>query len=290
MMKAFTISTCFIFIEILVANEFAAYFIEVVNKTFAIIAIDNEEFQFDKFLLKDFLNFQIKSETLEKCDENFFEAPNETSKFQWEKLRQSKSFKDFKEIQSELNSNFIILTPSHFLRSSLKCFTNSDGTLYAFITDNKTGFTDQELMNLLNDTWTNNGALNVFISIYTNVYSFDPFHLNHNGMYGKLNSSSDPSRSMKLKNLNKRRINIEIFPSIFTNSSVKNAKNVDDFFGPDAEAAKTIRDRLNATSLWNYLLLNFWNVRNIFSLQCRWCLTTANNLALKILTELLPER
>lgn len=234
-------------------SEITEKFIRKSNKTISIIAIDDEinkkVFFHPKTSLKTFIMFNIQSEMLVNCKnlEKVDKYSNEsTSPIELNKFRKLQTFKNFIELQCEDCDN-VIFSPSHFLDSIL-CFVNSFGTFLIIVTDNKTTFSDDELMDMLSKTWTVNGALKVFLSMNDNVYSFDPFHRNPNGLFGKLNSFSDPSDNQKLKNMNGYPMKVEMFSATFTYTTVKQPLRVDDFTGPDVNAALFIRDQLNATS------------------------------------------
>lgn len=233
------------------SNEVVEKFIKSSTKTVAIITIDGDVYEGKTSSVQTFMNFNLDSKSLVNCEHltKVDKYSNSTSLIQLNKFRTSKTFKDFVENANCETCDNVIVTSSLFLDSVLKCFVNSIGTFLIVLTDTRITFSDRDLMNTLSRTWTEQGALKVFISINDNVFSFDPFHRSSNGIFGKLNSFSDPSALERIKNLNGYRLNVEIFAGTFTLSISKKPKNVDDFTGPDASAAKFIREQMNATSL-----------------------------------------
>lgn len=221
-------------------------FIRNSSKTVSIISIDDTR----NFIVgnsKAFVTFKVESETFVNCDE-FAKADkysNVTSSPRLDIFRESYSFKDFIEVRSDSDYDNVIFSSSFYLDSVLECFTNAHGTFLIFLTDNVTTFNDKDMTEKLNKTWRENGVFNIFVSTHEFVYSFDPFHRNPNGVWGKLNPHSKPRALHEIKNLNGYPMNVEMFQSTFIDSSVENP-NIDDFTGPDAYIAKFVRERLNA--------------------------------------------
>lgn len=218
-----------------------------------------------------FITFRIESDTLVNCEK--LVKDDDSSKVmsadEMGKFRASRDFSDFKDIWDEMrsDSDSIMFVPSYFLNAALTCFTNPLGSFLIFLTDTETTYTKQDLTTMLNKTWTRNGALKVFLSIDNNVLTFDPFHRNQNESWGKLNSVSDWSFYKSTVNqLNRHSLGVEMFSGTFTMTSVKNPKSVDDFSGPDANAARFISERLNATSKLFCIipLHHFIHDKNIF--------------------------
>lgn len=230
-------------------NELVENFINKSNKSISIITVDEDLINGEVFE-KAFLSFKVSSENFIDC-ENFVKTEkyrNVTSFISIARFRQTKAFKDFIDISNGLSCDYVIFSSSLFLDSVLKCLVNSLGTFLISLTDDEKLFSDRDLIDLLNKTWTNNGAFKVYVSIADNVYSFDPFHPNSDGIYGKLNLFSDPTTSKGLENLNGYSLNVEMFSATFTSELVNKPKTVDDFIGPDASAALFIAEYLNATS------------------------------------------
>lgn len=230
-------------------NEFVENFIINSNKTISIINVD-EDFVNENLFSKALMNFKITSKNFIKCEEfvKIDKYGNVESPISVGKFRQTKDFKDFIDIQKGLNCDYVIFTSSLFLNLVLKCLVNSLGRFLISLTDNEKHFSDRDLIDLLNKTWTDSGALEVFLSIDDNVYSFDPFHRSLDGIYGKLNLLSDLTTTKGLRNLNGYPLNVEMFDSALTSSLVKKPKSVDDFIGPDVSVANFIAKNLNATS------------------------------------------
>lgn len=230
-------------------NGLVENFITNSNKTISIISVD-EDFISEKTLGKALMKFKVSNKSFTNCGDfvNSDKYSNITSTISLGKYRQTKTFKDFSDIRNGLSCDYVIISSSLFLDSVLKCLVNSFGTFLISLTDNEKLFSDRDLIDLLNKTWTKSGALRVFVSIADNVYSFDPFHRNSDGIYGKLNLFSDLTMTEGLANLNGYPLNVEMFGATYTSSLLKNPKKVDDFVGPDASAAKFIAKNLNATS------------------------------------------
>lgn len=155
-------------------------------------------------------------------------------------------------VQMEYN-DFVISAPWNFVDAILKCFVHPLSRYLIIITASSPSLTKLTIM--LNTTWTNNGAFNVFIvaaspsQTYDKVFKFNPFHRNDDGSFGKLNHLvAMPFESAELKNLNGYPLRVELFASTYTLARSKQTKSVDEFYGPDADVAKMTRELLNATS------------------------------------------
>ena len=112
-------------------------------------------------------------------------------------------------------------------------------------------FEVSSIAHMLNRTWIDNGALKIFILLNDKVITFNPFHRNGDRSFGKLDTYgvSFESSSTGFKNLNEYPLRVEMFVGPYTIAKMKGVmKNVDDFYGPDANVAKTVRDVLNASS------------------------------------------
>lgn len=234
------------------SKEAIGKFVRKSNNSISIISIDDafeEDFPTSDFL-KAFTIFKFESRSLVECER--FSKPdkysNVTIPSEPHKFRSTKAFKDFIDHANCLNCDNVFFSSSLHLESVLRCFVNSLSAFLIRLTDTKTTFSDRDLMDLLNRSWTDNGALKVSISINDNVYSFDPFHRNANGMFGKLNPFSGEADAAQLGNLNGYALNVEMFAGTYTFSKLKSPRNVNDFTGPDASAAKFIGEQLNATS------------------------------------------
>lgn len=229
-------------------------FIETSNKTFTVLSIDgamNETFYTNKVL------FNVSIIKLDVSTKVFINCEVLTKLDRYSNVKQTAQLTDFQTMQNfenfmnlwRLNEDFnhIIFTSFDFLRTTLKCLTNPVGRFLFIIGDNSTDSTELNLISLLNETWTNNGALKVFIAINDSVYSFDPFHRNNNGVFGKLNTIFDASLGETVDELNGYALSVEMFSGTFTLPRVKAPKNINDFDGPDAIAANFIGNQLNAT-------------------------------------------
>lgn len=228
-------------------NEIVEDFISKSNRDIFIINVDED---FDvRNLERPLTKFKIPSESFIGCEKIAkFDKFNVTSEASFDKFRVSRAFTDFIDIQSKQSCDYVIFSSSIFLESVLKCLVNSPSTFLISLSDDEQQFTRRDLTNLLNKTWTESGALRVYVSIAEQIYSFDPFHRTPEGIYGKLNLDSDFPTTEGLNNLNGYSLNVEMFDGTFTYSSVKEPKGVDDFIGPDANFARFIADKLNATS------------------------------------------
>lgn len=255
-----------------VISEIVEKFIADSSQLVALVAIDDAAIESRVFTLeKPFVVFRVKSESLKVCKhvDNF---TNVTSSSALNRFRDSPTFDTFSEIKSALSyCDNVILVASHLLDSVLRCLTNPLETFLIHLTDNKTSFTDRNLMDALERTWKDNGASKVFLSIGDNVFSFDPFHSGHNGARGvltKTTTSPQPSVTRKqLRNLNGYSMNIEMFGSTFTTTGIKHPKSVDDFSGPDARVGEFIRRQMNATSLSGVLPQTRVGITRIFPFQ-----------------------
>ena len=232
-------------------NEIIKNFISKSNKTISIINV-NDDFEFDleRSIEKVLIKFKIPSENFAGCEKfvKIDKYSNVSTSIVFSQFRKTKAFKDFVDIRNELKCDYVIFSRSHFLDSVLKCLVNSLGTYLIFLTDNGKQFSHQDLTNLLNKSWTDNGALRVFVSIEDQIYSYDPFYRISEKVYGKLNLLSGFITTEGLHDFNSYSLNVEMFSVSYTKSLVKNPKTVDDFIGPDASIARFIAKNLNATS------------------------------------------
>lgn len=253
--------------------KIAENFVDNSSKTISIISIDGaleEKIFAGRISTKAFVNFHFAGDSLADC-ESFSRADkyrNTTTFVQLSKFRESRAFEDFSELKTCSDCDNLIFTSSSFLQAALKCFVNPVATFLVLLTDSKLTFSDRDLIEILNRTWIESGALKVLISINENVYSFDPFNRNSEGLLGKLNSLSDASNIVgQFRNLNGHALNVEMFTGTFTTSALKSQRSVNDFTGPDASAAEFIRAQLNATSLWMILrnILKFYFAKMYFS-------------------------
>jgi hypothetical protein len=238
-----------------VISEIVEKFIADSSQLVALVAIDDVVVESRVAALeKPFVVFRIESEALQDC-QRVDSVANFTSSTPLNRFREFPTFNTFSEIKTALSyCDNVILVASHLLDTVLRCLTNPLETFLIHLTDNKTSFTDRNLIDALERTWKDNGASKVFLSIGDNVFSFDPFHSDHNGARGMLKktpTSPQPSVTRKqLRNLNGYSMSIEMFGSTFTTSSMKSPKSVDDFSGPDARVGEFIRRQMNATSLF----------------------------------------
>lgn len=235
--------------------KIAENFVDNSSKTISIISIDGAlegKIFAGRTSTKAFVNFHFASDSLADC-ESFTRADkyrNATTFVQLSKFRESRAFKDFSELGACSDCDNLIFVSSSLLRTALKCFVNPVATFLVLLTDSKLTYSDRDLIEILNRTWIESGALKVLISINENVYSFDPFNRNSEGLLGKLNSLSDASNVVgQFRNLNGHALNVEMFTGTFTMSALKSPRSVNDFTGPDASVAEFIRAQLNATSL-----------------------------------------
>lgn len=215
-----------------VCNKLIESFIAKSDKTIAVVTIDNADHNFSFPETRSLIIFSIQSENfnqseitgvggLKSCNEDF---------------------------ATELVADYIIFSSALLLRWTVSCIVNEHRKFLFYVMDNEIQFSETNFLEILNKTWTEKQNFKVFLAINDSVYSFDPF-FNVNGSFGKLNSASELNfETEMLSNLNGYQINVEMFESTYTVSKVKKPKSIEDFKGPDVEAAMFIRDRLNATS------------------------------------------
>lgn len=251
---------CVLVLVIFIGSSSTKEYFKSSNKTILFTTIDETTINVELIPeYKAYVMLKLRSENL--CEENAQRNKN-INVTQPNQIQDVKTPKNFNRICSDCD-NFIF-SSSLFLRSILSCIVNSVGSFLIFLTDNEIPFSDSDLIDMLNQTWTEKGALKVYISICDNIYSYDPFYRNDND-WGKINSFSDPDVELKLKNMKGHRINVEMFSGPFTVSRVANPSSIDDFFGPDVDASRFIGEKLNATSirnshkvLFHYLLILFF--------------------------------
>lgn len=160
------------------------------------------------------------------------------------------------------HNDFIIFTSQHSLALALHCIVHPLSRFLLIVTDisptTSPSIMERNFSHTLNTTWTRNGALKVFISTPHNntIYTFNPFHRNQDGSFGKLNSFVDfrvvegSDDNLKLQ-LNGYPTRVELFSSTYSLPLVKPAKNLDDFYGPDINIARATGELWNSTSEFN---------------------------------------
>jgi hypothetical protein len=153
------------------------------------------------------------------------------------------------------HNDFIIFTSQHSLALVSHCIVHPLSRFLLIVTDISTtspSITDRNLSHTLSTAWTRNGALKVFICTHNNtIYTFNPFHRNQDGSYGKLNSFVKPvfqEGSNLMQQLNGYPTRVELFSSTYAMPLTKSAKNLDDFYGPDANIARLTGEIWNSTS------------------------------------------
>jgi hypothetical protein len=151
-------------------------------------------------------------------------------------------------------NDFVVFASWELIGSVLKCLTQPLAR-FLLIANTTTTINEahaiRQLTNILNRTWVENGALNVFLSSHEKLFTFDPFHRNDDGSHGKLNSFAVSFESVggKLKKLNGYPLRVDLFYSTYTMGRVKQPKSVQDYEGPDVDVARLTSEKLNATSL-----------------------------------------
>ncbi len=147
-------------------------------------------------------------------------------------------------------NDFVIFTSSSAVELALKCFVHPLSRFLIIVID-ESSISEKNLFHMLNNTWTNNGAFKVYIATCnkTFFYAFNPFHLNKDGSFGKLNSFVDFNRERfrYSRELNGYPIRLEIFTSTFNIPYIQPPLEIDDFYGPDINVAKLIGESLNVS-------------------------------------------
>jgi hypothetical protein len=157
------------------------------------------------------------------------------------------------------HNDFIIFTSQHSLALVSHCIVHPLSRFLLIVTDILTTTTttslsimEKNFSRTLNTTWTRNGALKVYICTHNNIiYTFNPFHHNQDGSYGKLNSFVKPvfqDEGRDLMQLNGYPTRVELFSSTYAVPLGKSAKNLDDFHGPDVNIARVTGKLWNSTS------------------------------------------
>lgn len=233
-------------------NEIIEKFINSSNRTVTFVSIDesitNTSMLINQHLLTPKHLLQLKSSSLKNCSNyanvDFYENEITLTKFQaYSKLEDILYLLEF--------SDFLIFTPSKFIASILKCIVQPMSR-YLIIVTTMPILETSSITHMLNSTWIDNGALKIFILLYDKVITFNPFHRNDDGSFGKLNTFvvSFESSETGFKNLNGYPLRVEIFVGPYTMAKIKGVtKTIDDFHGPDADVAKTVKEVLNATSM-----------------------------------------
>lgn len=233
-------------------NEIIEKFVNSSNRTVTFMSIDesitNTSMLINQHSLTPKHVLQLNSSSLKNCSNyanvDFYENEITLTKFQSNcKLEDILYLLEF--------SDFLIFTPSKFIASILKCIVQPMSRYLIIVTTMPTLETSS-ITHMLNRTWIDNGALKIFILLYDKVITFNPFHRNSDGSFGKLNTFavSFESSQTGFKNLNGYPLRVELFPATYTMARVKGVgKSVDDFHGPDSDVAKTMKEVLNATSM-----------------------------------------
>jgi len=233
-------------------NEIIEKFVNSSNRTVTFMSIDesiaNTSMHINQYSLTPKHVLQLNSSSLKNCSNyanvDFYENEITLTKFKSNcKLQDILYLLEF--------SDFLIFTPSKFIASILKCIVQPMSRYLIIVTTMPTSETSS-ITHMLNRTWIDNGALKIFILLYDKVITFNPFHRNGDGSFGKLNTFavSFESSQTGFKNLNGYPLRVELFPATYTMARVKGiGKSVDDFHGPDSDVAKTMKEVLNATSM-----------------------------------------
>lgn len=232
-MKASGVVTVFGFLLIgarirAVENSLVDNFIANSDKTIAVVTFGHDQ-NFSIPDTKNFVFLDFQSENVNLSETDIVDCP---------------------ESWSELDSDFIIFVPSSRLRWAVDCLVNGYEKFLFYVVDDELQQPEIELLKIFSGNWLKKKNFKVFIAIGDLTYFFDPF-FNVDGSFGKLISSSDFKTKMP-SNLNGYQINVEMFESTYTMAKIKKPKFLEDFQGPDVEAAMFIRDRLNATSLFKF--------------------------------------
>lgn len=223
------------------------------NKTISIATIDNAENNLEFIVQK----FQFIPRVILRFSNRTW-VENCTSYANSELHEEDQSVtrrKSIKLLSLTDKNDFIIFTTLKAFESALKCIVHPVTRFLIIITDVSTkspSITEKDLIHSLNKTWTNNGALKVFISTYNNtVYTFNPFYRNGDGSFGKLNSfvdyTFDDDGGRDMRQLNEYPMRVEIFTSSYSIARTKPPKSHYDFYGPDVNVALITAEIMNAT-------------------------------------------
>jgi hypothetical protein len=235
------------------SDEIISRFMESSNRTITFISIDesitNCTLVINQHLPTPRILLSLNSSILTNCS-NYANVDFYDNEITLRKFKHNCMLHDFLYLVEF--SDFLIFTPSQFIALILKCIVQPLSRYLVIVTATASTLETSSITHILNATWRDNGALKVTIVMHDKVITFDPFHRNDDGSFGKLNTivaeSYCGSFEHELKNLNGYPIAIEMFPATYTMKSFKGATSLDDFSGPDADIAKEMRHILNATS------------------------------------------
>lgn len=244
-------------------NGVVKRFIRSSNKTISIATIDNAENNL-QYIVHQFPG--VPRAVLRFTNRTWIENCTSYANAELHDEDLSVRRKSIKILSGVEKHDFIVFTTLRAMEAALKCIVHPTTRFLIIVTDVSTkspSITERNLTEMLNKTWTHNGALKVFISTHNTIHTYNPFYRNGDGSFGKLNSfvdytfEGDGGRDMR--QLNGYPMRLEMFTSSFTISRIKSPKSIQDFYGPDVNVAKTTENFLNATCEFYFVKLNLGN-------------------------------
>lgn len=233
-------------------NSAIERFIFTSKRAISIATIDSAENNF-QFIVQQFPT--LPRSILRFSNRTWIENCTSFANTDLNQVHNSTMRKSIKILSLLEKNDFIIFTTFRAIESALKCIVHPLTRFLIIVTDvsaKSTSITEKNLTRMLNKTWTDNGALKVFISTLNSsiVHTFNPFHRNIDG-FGKLNSfenyTFDDDGGRDMKQINGYPLHMELFTSTYSISKIKPPKDFSDFYGPDINVAKVTGKLWNAT-------------------------------------------
>lgn len=182
------------------------------------------------------------------------------------KLNKSVEASDEDDLEFIEYYGFVFFNAFDTLKANMLLYTNPIGTFLFIVEGVLIDFDPEELSRALYEVWKQKSALKVFVLVNGNIYHFKPFEIDEiKNIRGKINILANDQKAEDFKNLNGYMLNIEMFYSVYTINHETTGSRIR-FYGPDADVANFIQDKMNFTS--NYTSRIFEKIFQFF-FQCR---------------------
>lgn len=144
---------------------------------------------------------------------------------------------------------FILFCSFEELSLFLGCLMNRSGTFLFIINSVEDNRTLQELCVILNTSWKSSTNLKLFVLIFNEIYSLNPFEIDKaTQTFGILEtfSGKDEIKKHSFRNLNRYPMNVDMFYSAYSVTRGENfTGKLNTFRGPDVKVAEFIEEQMN---------------------------------------------
>lgn len=164
------------------------------------------------------------------------------------KLNKSVEAADEDDLEFIEYYGFIFFNTFATLKEHMLLYTNPIGSFLFIVEGVLIDFDTEELSRALYEVWKQKGALKVFVLVKGEIYHFKPFDIDEvKNIRGKINILSEDQKTEDFTNLNGYMLNIELFYSVYSINHEKSGNRIK-FYGPDADVADYIQEKMNFTS------------------------------------------